>query len=236
VSPALISTDGRWWWDGTRWRSRLVEGELDRFWFTTTPDWVGRVAITGLIGLIPIVGTINLFGWTLAATDMVAQRWRELPPAGFHYLERGVAPFVITFVYGIAALLVMTTLIVTGILLLLSKPSHIALAVGIFLVAVVFIIVWWLISLYLFAAVLIGADRLGIAQALHPRTLIRLARRNGDVSLSVAVTYGLASLVLGLVSGVVGAIVPFGGLAVALAVPAILAMLVPHLVAFRVEA
>ncbi|TMB46844.1 MAG: hypothetical protein E6J53_04105, partial [Chloroflexi bacterium] len=63
MSPALISPDGRWWWDGARWRSRLVEGELDLFWFTSSPDWFGRVALTGLIGLIPIIGTINLFGW-----------------------------------------------------------------------------------------------------------------------------------------------------------------------------
>ncbi|HYM97392.1 MAG TPA: hypothetical protein VET26_08830, partial [Candidatus Sulfotelmatobacter sp.] len=65
MSPAPISPDGRWWWDGARWQSRLVEGELDLFWFTSTPDWFARIAITGLIGLIPIVGTINLLGWTL---------------------------------------------------------------------------------------------------------------------------------------------------------------------------
>jgi hypothetical protein len=236
VSPALISHDGRWWWDGTRWRSRLVEGNLDHFWFTTTPDWFERVAITGLIGLIPIVGTINMLGWALVATDMVGQRWRELPPAGFRYLERGVAPFIITFVYGLAALLVVTTLILAGILFLVSTPRHVALAIGIWLLAAILIVAWWLISLYLFAAVLIGSDRLGIGRALDPRRLVTLARRNADVSLQVAVTYGVASLVLGLISVVVGAIVPFGGLAVGLAVPAILAMLAPRLASFRVEA
>ena len=55
VMPALISEDGRWWWDGRQWRPRTVEGKLDLFWFTGTPDWVSRVLVTGLIGLIPIV-------------------------------------------------------------------------------------------------------------------------------------------------------------------------------------
>lgn len=236
MSPALISPDGRWWWNGTSWRSRLVEGELDHFWFTTTPDWFERVAITGLIGLIPIVGTINLFGWTLVATDMVRQRWRELPPAGFHYLERGVAPFIVTFLYALAAALMLVILIAAGIVFVLSSPHHVALGIVSWLLAVIFIVGWWLISLYLFAAMLIGSDRLGMGRALDPRRLVTLANRNSDASLQVAITYGIASLLLAFASVVVGVIVPFGGLAVALAVPAIFAMLVPHLVTFRTNA
>lgn len=219
-----------------RWRSRLVEGELDLFWFTSTPDWGARVAVTGLIALIPIVGTMNLFGWTLVATDMVRQRWRELPPAGFHYIERGVAPFLITFFYGLAFLLVLATLITAGFVFLFSTPSHTALAVAAWLLAAIGLAGSWLISLYIFAAVLIGSDTLGIGRAFNPWRLFALARRNFNVSLHVAVTYGVASIALGLTAAIVGAIVPFGGLAVALAEPAILAMLVPLLATFRVEA
>jgi len=57
--PALISPDGRWWWDGQHWRSRIVDGPLELFWFTATPDWFTRVVVTGLISLIPVVGAIN---------------------------------------------------------------------------------------------------------------------------------------------------------------------------------
>jgi hypothetical protein len=231
----LISTDGRWWWDGTRWRSRLVEGELDRFWFTSTPDWVARIAVTGLIALIPIAGTMNFYGWTLVATDMVRQGWRELPPAGFHYIERGVAPFLITFFYGLAFLLVLATLITAGFVFLFSQPSQTALAIAAWLLAVLVLFGWWLISLYMFASVLIGSDRLGAGRAFNPARLFALASRNFNVSLHVAVTYGLASLVLGLATAVVGSIVPFGGVAVAVVVPAILAMLVPLLATFRVD-
>jgi len=236
VSPALISPDGRWWWDGTRWRSRLVESELDLFWFTSTPDWAARVAVTGLIALIPIAGAINLFGWRLVATDMVRQRWRELPPAGFHYMERGVAPFLITFFYGLAFLLVLATLVIAGFVYVFSQPSRIAFAIASWSLAAILLAGWWLVSLYLFAAVLIGADTMGIGRALNPVRLFGLAGRNFKVSLHVAITYAVASIALGLVAGVAGAFVPFGGLAVSLALPAILAMLVPLLATFRVEA
>ena len=128
--PALISPDGRWWWDGTRWRSRMVEGKLDLFWFTSTPEWFARVVITGLIGLIPIVGAINLLGWTLTATDMVRRGWKELPPAGFQYLERGIAPFVVGIVYAVVLFLVVGVLAFFTLVLAMSGRSHVVIAVG----------------------------------------------------------------------------------------------------------
>ena len=179
---------------------------------------------------------MNLFGWTLVATDMVRQRWRELPPAGFQYMERGVAPFLITFFYGLAFLLVLATLVTAGFVFVFSQPSQIASAIALWLLAVVLLAGWLLVSLYLFAAVIIGADTMGIGRAFNPVRLFALARRNFNVSLHVAIIYGVASIALGLAAGVVGAIVPFGGLAVSLALPAILAMLVPLLATFRAEA
>jgi hypothetical protein len=235
MSPALISQDGRWWWDGARWRSRLVEGQLDTFWFTTTPDWFGRVAITGLIGLIPIVGTINLLGWTLVATDMVRRGWRELPPAGFQYLERGVAPFLVAFTYGLAFFFVIGSLVGSAVAIIVANSHQIAIALLLVLVALMLLILWWLVMLYLFAAVLIGSDKLGAARAIDPTRLFALARSNHNVSLRVAVTYGLASIGFGLVTLAVGFIVPFSGLVLSIALPAVYAMLTPHLAAFRVE-
>lgn len=234
MSPALISQDGRWWWDGRVWRSRLVEGELDLFWFTTTPEWFERVLLTGLIALIPIVGQINLYGWTLEATDMVRRRWRELPPAGFQYLERGVAPFVVFLVYGLVAFFVIVSIAIGIVASLLTRRAEVVIptiAVLLFF-ALCFAIAWWLITLYLFAAALIGADRLGIARALDPRTLFHLARKNHPVSLAVALTYGVASLAL----GAAGSVIPFGGLLIAVALPAVYATFVPKLARFEVDA
>jgi uncharacterized protein DUF4013 len=236
MSPALISPDGRWWWDGTQWRSRLVEGELDLFWFTSTPDWFPRILVTGLIGLIPIVGIINMYGWTLTAVDMVRRRWRELPPAGFQYLERGVAPFVVGLVYGSVALLVFGSLALVALLLGFSDHSRVAIAILIGGLDVLLSIAWWLFMLYLFAAILAGSDRLGIGLALDPRRLWAIARGNSGPTLSVAGIYLLGSLALAAVGVAIGAVVPFGGLIVNLGLPGVFAMMVPSLARITIDA
>ena len=233
--PALISPDGRWWWDGQHWRSRLVEGRLDLFWFTSTPDWFTRVVITGLIGIIPIAGAINLLGWALTATDMVRTGWKELPPPGFQHLERGVAPFLVALVYGLVLFTSLVVLAAATLFLAASGKSLAVLAIGLGLFLFLLAVASWLISLYLFAAVLIGSDTLGITRALDPRRLFALARANHDVSLRVAIIYGLSHLVFVSLTLAVGVVIPFGGLVISIALPAVYAILVPSLAAFRVE-
>ena len=235
VMPALISDDGRWWWDGTQWRPRTVEGKLDLFWFTSTPDWVSRVVVTGLIGLIPIVGAINLLGWTLEAADMVRGGWKELPAPGFRYLERGAAPFVVSLAYAVVVLVFVGMLTLFAVLLATSGDSRwvLAILVGVF-IALIFL-AFWLASLYLFAALIVGSDRLGIAKAIDPRRLYALARANHEVSLHVALVYGAATLVVAGISLAVGAIIPFGSLIVSLGLPAVYALIAPSLATFRVE-
>jgi hypothetical protein len=235
MSPALISPDGRWWWDGSQWRSRLVDGELDLLWFTTTPDWFSRILLTGLIGLIPILGTINMYGWTLTAADMIRNRWRELPPAGFQYLERGVAPFLVGLIYGFAAFVVFGGLIGAAVVIGLSNHDLVAAAVVIGLVAILLSVTWWLLMLYLFAAIIVGSDRVGIGRALDPRRLWAIAGANGGPTLSVALTYFLGSLVLVLVGGAIGIVVPFGAFLINLALPAVFAMIVPPLARITIE-
>lgn len=231
--PPLLSEDGRWWWDGRAWRSRVVEDELDLFWFTSSPEWFERVVLTGLIALIPIVGAINLYGWTLEATDLNRRKWRELPRAGFHYLERGVNPFLIGLVYGLIVVFVLLALAVTAVVSLASKRSEVQVTGFIVaaLILTVIAIIWWLATLYFLAAVIIGSDRLGVGRALNPSTLYRLASKNHRVSLQVGFTYGLATVALAAVS----AVVPLGGIAVGIALPAVFAMIVPKLATFEVE-
>jgi len=233
--PVLISPDSRWWWDGTRWRSRMVEGKLDLFWFTGTPEWFARVAITGLIGLIPIVGAINLIGWTLTCIDMVRRGWKELPPAGFQYLERGVGPFVVGLVYGVLPFLVVGVLAFFTLVFATSGHSRLVIAVGFALLMFVFVIAWWLISLYLFAAVLVASDRLGIARAVDPTRLFALARANHDISLHVALVYAAASIAIAVISVATSFILPFGGLVISIGLPAVYAMVVPGLAHFSVD-
>ncbi|GAC1689039.1 MAG: hypothetical protein PVS2B1_10640 [Candidatus Dormibacteraceae bacterium] len=232
---ALISPDGRWWWDGHQWRSRIVEGPLDLLWFTTTADWFGRVLVTGLIGLIPIVGAINLLGWTLAATDMVRNGWKELPPAGFQHLERGVSPFVVSLVYGLVLFTSLILLASTTVLVAISGRAQAILAIVPGVLTFVLAVAWWVISLYLFASLMIGSDRLGIAKALNPRRLFGLARANHDVSLRVGLIYAVMSIAIAVVAVPVALVIPFGGLFVGLVLPAVYAILVPRLTAFQIE-
>jgi MFS family permease len=235
VMPALISDDGRWWWDGTQWRPRTVEGKLDLFWFTSTPEWITRVVVTGLIGLIPIVGAINLLGWTLEATDMVRGGWKELPTPGFRYLERGAAPFVVSLAYGVVILFFVGILVFVSVLLATSGDGRAVLAIGFGLLIFLIFLAAWLASLYLFAALILASDRLGIAKAIDPRRLLALARANHEISLHVALIYGAATIVVAVISLAVGVIIPFSGLIVSLGLPAVYAMLVPSLATFRID-
>jgi hypothetical protein len=236
--PALISEDGRWWWDGTRWRSRAVEGPLDLFWFTSTPDWFQRAIVTGLIGLIPIIGSINMLGWTLAATDMVRGGWKELPPPGFQHLERGVAPFAVGLVYGLVLGVVFAVLVVVAVAFGVSgRTALVVVGITIGLLGLLVLLAWWLAALYIFGALLIGSDRLGIVNALDPRRLYALARANHHASLHVAVVYGLAALIFAAVGVTIGFIVPlFGSVLLSAALPVVYAVLVPTLASFRVDA
>lgn len=228
----MISPDGRWWWDGRQWRSRLVEGELDLFWFTSTPQWFERVAITGLIGLIPIVGQINLYGWTLSGTDMLKQRWRELPPAGFQYLERGVAPFIVMLVYGLTVALILASLALGGIVMIAGKPAHVALGIVVLAVLAVLALAWWLTSVYLLAAMFVCSDRFGIGRALNPAVLFAHARRNSGVSVRAGVTYLVAAVVLAVGGVAASFVIPFAGLALSVGLPAVMAMITPLLSRF----
>ena len=233
--PALISPDGRWWWDGQHWRSRLVEGRLDLFWFTTTPDWFTRIVVTGLIGLIPIVGAINLFGWTLTATEMVRTGWKELPPPGFQYLERGINPFVVSFLYGVVFSALLGVLVVLEVLIATSGQTRVALAIVFGVLIGLLVLAWWVVYLYVYAALLVASDRLGIAKTLDPRRLFALARANHDVSLHVALIYVVMTIALAVIVFPVALFIPFGGLIVLLVLPAVYAILVPSLAAFQVE-
>lgn len=166
---------------------------------------------------------------------MVRGGWKELPPAGFQYVERGVAPFVVAFVYG---LVLFASLIVLGlftVLLATSGRDHAVLAVGLGLLIFVLAVTCWLISLYLFAALLTAPDRLGIAKALDPRRLFAVGLANHDVSLRVAFIYAVTTLAVTGIIFPVAIFIPFGGLLVLLVLPAVYAILVPSLAGFQVE-
>lgn len=65
------------------------------------PDWLRKVAINALIGLIPIVGQIYLMGWGLeVARRIAAGSATPLPDVDFGtYLGHGFRAFVVSLVY-----------------------------------------------------------------------------------------------------------------------------------------
>ncbi|HEV2029637.1 MAG TPA: hypothetical protein VGS16_14100 [Candidatus Dormibacteraeota bacterium] len=116
-----------------------------------------------------------------------------------------------------------------------SSRTHVVIAIGFALVIFLFVLAWWLISLYLLAAVLVASDRLGIAKAVDPTRLFALARANHDISLHVALVYAAASIAIVAISVATSFIVPFSSLVISLGLPAVYAMVVPSLAAFGVE-
>jgi hypothetical protein len=58
------------------------------------PEWLTKCAVMGLIMLIPIVGGLNLSGWTKAIADRRAAGDMLLPPAGLSYIGAGWRLFV----------------------------------------------------------------------------------------------------------------------------------------------
>ncbi len=64
------------------------------------PGWVGKIAVQGLILIIPIVGWIATAGWLMLTYDNLKAGRQELAPAGFH-LERGIGIFGVVVIYAI---------------------------------------------------------------------------------------------------------------------------------------
>jgi hypothetical protein len=69
-------------------------------WAFKDPSWLGKIAVQGLITIIPIVGWIASSGWLMMAFENARAGRNELPPAGFH-LARGIGIFGVVVIYGI---------------------------------------------------------------------------------------------------------------------------------------
>jgi hypothetical protein len=78
-----------------------MNSAIDAFGFPfRDPAWVGKVAVQGLILIIPIVGLIATAGWMLMTLDNLRAGRQELAPAGFH-LSRGIGLFGAWLIYSI---------------------------------------------------------------------------------------------------------------------------------------
>ena len=88
------------------------------------PEWLKKIAINSLIGLIPIVGQIYVMGWGLeVARRIVAGSGQPLPDVDFGtYLGYGFKAFVVALVY--TAPIWVLSIIVAGLSALLYEVSQ----------------------------------------------------------------------------------------------------------------
>src|SRR5260370_21772822 len=92
-----VTADGRWRWVNDQWTPLppTLSGRPGLLWFTSGPNLLVTILLSGLIGLIPIAGTMNLYGYALAAARNLRAGYRVLPPVNFSYLGRGAPATVL---------------------------------------------------------------------------------------------------------------------------------------------
>src|SRR6266542_1157709 len=75
-------------------------------WPMRDPEWISKLLLMGLIGLIPIVGALQQLGWMLTGLDNLRAGRYEVPPARFRYARRGVWLFVASLIYGVITMVI----------------------------------------------------------------------------------------------------------------------------------
>ncbi|HEY3085707.1 MAG TPA: DUF4013 domain-containing protein [Candidatus Dormibacteraeota bacterium] len=184
-------------------------------WPFRDPEWVNKIVIMGLILLIPIVGAIDGLGWMLAALHRLRAGEERLPPANFDHLGRGFRLFLVFLVYYLVLTAVAALIYVPAVLLFAeqgrqesSNPVLVSIGLGLSLLAFSFVTLSSLVMTFLTPAIILAADRGGIAAGLRVTEVVRRAR----ISLTNTLVAGLmliaASLVaqLGSVACIVGVV------------------------------
>ena len=181
-------------------------------WPFRDPDWAGKIAIIGLILLVPIVGGINGLGWMLAALDRLRAGEERLPPANFDYLGRGVQLFLTLLVYYIVLALVGLLLYAPAILILSFEgrghpnPALVLLAVALLLLTISVVTLGSLLLTFAMPAIVLAVDRGGIAAGLHLGQIVARMR----VSLINTLIGGLMLIAAGLVGQLGGVLCVIG--------------------------
>ena len=181
-------------------------------WPFRDPDWLGKIAIMGLILLIPIVGGINGLGWMLATLDRLRAGEQKLPPANFDYLGKGVPLFVVYLIYYLALALLGLLFYTPAILILSFQGQHnpnvflVGLGIVLLLLALSVVTLGALALTFAMPAIVLEFDRGGIAAGLHVGQIVTRMR----ASLINTLIAGLMLIAAGLV-GQLGSIACFIG-------------------------
>ncbi|HZK73063.1 MAG TPA: hypothetical protein VFD88_03580 [Clostridia bacterium] len=111
-----VSADNRWLWRDSRWQPMPAAGPPGWFWFVSTPGWLPTLLVIGLIGLIPIAGVMNIYGYTIFTARNLRAGYHVLPPANLSYIGLGAPVAVLTLAWSlIAVMLAMLAGLVVGL-------------------------------------------------------------------------------------------------------------------------
>jgi Protein of unknown function (DUF4013) len=152
-------------------------------WPFRDPDWLAKIAVMGLILLIPIVGAINGLGWMLTMIDRLRAGDERLPPANFDYLGRGVQLFVVYIVYYGVLFLLGAVLYVPAIVILSQQGHHdaangflVALGVGLILLTFSVITLGSLALTFAMPAIVLAVNLHGVEAGLQVGEIVRRMR------------------------------------------------------------
>jgi hypothetical protein len=83
------------------------------------PDWVKKVAIVALVSLIPVVGLLVVFGWSLEVTRRVIQRDpTPLPDLRFgDQLSDGFRAFLVGLGYAVPVFILQSPIIISSLVI-----------------------------------------------------------------------------------------------------------------------
>jgi hypothetical protein len=70
-------------------------------WPARDPRWIGKLLVVGLLSLLPLIGPMNLLGWTLRSLENLRAERYELAPANLTHIARGARLFVVLIACGV---------------------------------------------------------------------------------------------------------------------------------------
>lgn len=177
-------------------------------WAARDPEWIGKVLLMGLIGLIPIVGTLQQLGWLLTMLDNLRAGRNEVPPAAFRYATRGVWLWLASLIYTIALVAVLYGFILVVAIAATAtaqtgqhgnQPNPVAFVfVPIFffwiaIAAVVSIVLWILVP-----AIIEFTDRRGLGGAFDIPGIVRTVASDPQHNLAAAGLLFVAYIIAGI--------------------------------------
>jgi hypothetical protein len=151
-------------------------------WPFRDPEWPAKIAIIGLILLIPIVGAINGLGWMLAAVERLRAGEERLPPANLSYLGRGLSLFAVNLLYYLAVLFVAALAYLPAVVLLTNQSQGatqaalVTLGLALLFLSFSILSVGYLALTFATPSIVLAVSRRGIAGGLRVDAVLRSVR------------------------------------------------------------